>query len=94
MVMNDIGNSEGTFFYDDTNILKIGKKFGGSDHPLQRTVRTQGINRKAAQLPQYCGGDVFGWGLLDTRLYMSDKWFNENYEDLRKNRPGSGESHV
>jgi SRSO17 transposase len=83
IVVTDIGDFEGAYIYDDTDIEKVGKKSVGVANQYNGRLGHKTLSQ-AAQILQYCGGDGLGWARNNIKLYMPKKWFSNEYKDLRK----------
>src|SRR6266446_9748615 len=80
LVTAEMGDPEGVFMFDESGFVKKGKESVGVARQYCGT-RGKVDNSQVGVFAAYASRH--GYALVDTRLFLPEQWFSEDYKDRR-----------
>jgi SRSO17 transposase len=80
LVAAEMGDPEGVLMFDESGFVKKGKESVGVARQYCGTIG-KGDNSQVGVFAAYASRH--GYALVDTRLFMPEQWFSEDYKDRR-----------
>lgn len=81
MVAEDMGDPDGAVIFDETGFIKKGNESAG----VARQYCSSAGKVENCQVGVFTGyASRYGYGLLDQRLFIPEKWFTDEYEQRRR----------